>query len=180
MKYFNWNDEKRDWIEKTQNIKFMDIVHCIQKNNLLKIVEHPDKLKYPYEEIYVLKYNNYIYLVPYIEAQQEVILKSAIPSSEATKEFLGEKKDKNVHLTTFESEILVSYEDGKWQDVKDMDKAIKRHTEYAIDLFEINKPVDIKLSKRDIILLKKRALAEGMPFHKLLYEILHKYAIREL
>ena len=48
--------------------------------------------KYPGQRIMVVGINNYVYLVPYIENEDELFLKTIIPSRRATEKYLGEKQ----------------------------------------------------------------------------------------
>ena len=42
--------------------------------------------------MFILKIENYVWLVPFVESEDEVFLKTAIPGRKATKRYLGEKK----------------------------------------------------------------------------------------
>ncbi|MDR4653105.1 MAG: hypothetical protein MRJ52_12065 [Nitrosomonas sp.] len=51
----------------------------------------------------------------------------------------------------------------------------KRHQEYAEAMFRKDARINIKLSSRDLRVLQKKALAEGIPYQTLVASILHKY-----
>jgi len=53
-------------------------------------IEHPNDDKYPNQRVFVININDYAYLVPYVENQKEIFLKTVIPSRKATKLYLGE------------------------------------------------------------------------------------------
>jgi len=40
----------------------------------------------------VISIDDYVYLVPYVEDQKEIFLKTIIPSRKATKKYLGDTK----------------------------------------------------------------------------------------
>ena len=88
MKYFDWNDEKNEILKKTRNISFEVIVIQIEMGSLLDILEHPNKQKYKNQKIFVVEYENYVYLVPFIEEEDKIFLKTIIPSRKATKQYL--------------------------------------------------------------------------------------------
>ena len=88
MKYFDWNDEKNEILKKTRNISFEVIVIQIEMGSLLNILEHPNKQKYKNQKIFVVEYENYVYLVPFIEEEDKIFLKTIIPSRKATKQYL--------------------------------------------------------------------------------------------
>ncbi len=49
----------------------------------------PDREKYPSQRILVVKIKAYAYLVPYVETDTEIFLKTIIPSRKATKQYLS-------------------------------------------------------------------------------------------
>jgi len=65
------------------------VVHYIQTGHLVDDVRHPNQDQYAHQNVLVLDFNNYIYLVPYVESEQEIFLKTIIPSRKATKKYLG-------------------------------------------------------------------------------------------
>ncbi len=91
MKYFEWNEDKNEKLKKDRNISFEIIVSQIELGNLLDIVEQPKKDKYENQMIYVAEYENYAYLVPFVEDAEKVFLKTVIPSRKATKKYLEGK-----------------------------------------------------------------------------------------
>jgi uncharacterized DUF497 family protein len=88
MKYFDWNEEKNEILKKTRNISFEVIVIQIEMGSLLDILEHPNKKKYKNQRIFVVEYENYVYLVPFIEEEDKIFLKTIITSRKATKQYL--------------------------------------------------------------------------------------------
>ncbi|MCF8316903.1 MAG: BrnT family toxin [Ignavibacteriales bacterium] len=92
MKYFDWNDEKNENLKKGRNLSFEKIVSQIESGYLLDIIEQPNKDKYKNQLIYVVEYESYAYLVPFIEDAEKVFLKTIIPSRKATKKYLNTEK----------------------------------------------------------------------------------------
>jgi len=89
MKYFSWNVDKNKQLQIERNISFEAVISCIANGMLLDIVEHPEQGKYPGQRILILNINDYAYLVPFVESEEEVFLKTVIPSRKATKKYLG-------------------------------------------------------------------------------------------
>jgi len=87
MKSYNWNVEKNILLKETRNITFEEIVYAISQNQVKEVYDHPDQTKYPGQKIYEIENNNYIYLVPFVESEDEVFLKTIIPSRKATKKY---------------------------------------------------------------------------------------------
>ena len=89
MKYFSWNTDKNKQLQEERNISFEEVVFYIEKGLLLDIVEHPNQEKYSGQKIFIISINDYAYLVPFVETDKEVFLKTAIPSRKATKKYLS-------------------------------------------------------------------------------------------
>jgi len=47
-----------------------------------------ENAKYVGQKIFVININNYAYLVPFVEDEEKVFLKTIIPSRKATKKYL--------------------------------------------------------------------------------------------
>ncbi len=92
MKFYNWNLDKNDTLAKERGVSFIDIVYYIERGHVIDIVEHPNRYKYKNQKIYVIDIDDYIYLVPFIETEEEIFLKTIIPSRKATREYLRGKK----------------------------------------------------------------------------------------
>ncbi len=90
MKPINWNSTKNQQLIAERGISFEDVVFCIQQGRLLDDVEHPNSDKYPDQRVFVVDIDDYVHLVPYVENQKEIFLKTVIPSRRATKQYLGE------------------------------------------------------------------------------------------
>jgi hypothetical protein len=88
MKYFEWNEEKNEKLKKDRNISFEVIVSQIESGYLIDIIEQPNKEKYKDKSIYVVEYENYIYLAPFVEDEEKIFLKTIIPGRKAAKKYL--------------------------------------------------------------------------------------------
>lgn len=78
-------------------MSFERIVVAIESGGLLDILAHPNKAKYPKQRVLVVTFDNYAYLVPFVEGQDHFFLKTIIPSRKATRDYLnqGEPDVKN-------------------------------------------------------------------------------------
>ena len=87
---YNWNDEKNEILKEQWNITFEEIILCISEGKVVKVLQHPNKEKYVNQKIYLINYNDYIYVVPFIENidENEIFLKTIYPSREYTKQLL--------------------------------------------------------------------------------------------
>lgn len=88
MKYFSWSGDKNELLKKERGVSFEDVVLSIDQDGLLDIMEHPNQNDYPGQRIFVVRIGEYAYLVPFVEDEHEVFLKTIIPSRKATKNYL--------------------------------------------------------------------------------------------
>ena len=90
MKLINWNKEKNTWLKEKRGICFEDILYYLDNDNLIDDTEHPNQKKYRGQRIMVIDIEGYACLVPYVETEDEIFLKTIIPSRKATKKYLGD------------------------------------------------------------------------------------------
>ena len=50
---------------------------------------HPNNATYPNQRLFIVMIDEYVYLVPYVENDDEIFLKTVIPSRKATRQYLG-------------------------------------------------------------------------------------------
>lgn len=91
MKSINWSTEKSIALKASRGICFEDVVFYIERGDILEDYLHPNQQAYPGQRIMVINIADYAYLVPYIENDEELFLKTIIPSRKATQRYLGEK-----------------------------------------------------------------------------------------
>ena len=66
-----------------------DVVVHVQNGCVLEVIKHPNKNRYPHQNMIVLDVEGYVYLVPYIKSRGVRFLKTIIPSRKATREYLS-------------------------------------------------------------------------------------------
>lgn len=93
MRYFDWSTDKNEWLKEQRDIAFEEIVFHILHGGLLDVLEHPNKEQYSGQKIFVVNVEGYVFLVPYVETEESVFLKTIIPSRKMTKKYLGGNKD---------------------------------------------------------------------------------------
>ena len=91
MKTYAWENEKNEWLINERGISFERIIHIIENNGLLDIIQHPNFEKYPNQRMFIVNINEYACLVPFVESEEEIFLKTVIPSRKATKKYIGGK-----------------------------------------------------------------------------------------
>ena len=93
MKYFDWDDAKNAKLRAERVIGFEDIVFHIERGDLLDTVDHPNPSRYAGQRMFIVRREDYVYLVPFVEDEHTMFLKTIIPSRKATKQYLGEESD---------------------------------------------------------------------------------------
>ena len=88
MKHFAWNSEKNAQLVEARGISFERVIYHIERNEILDIIKHPNSSKHPNQRMFILEISNYAYLVPFVEIDSEVFLKTIIPSRKATRKYL--------------------------------------------------------------------------------------------
>lgn len=74
-------------------MSFDEVVFHLAAGHVLEIIQHPNQARYPGQMIYVMRIEQYVYLVPFIESEHEIFLKTIIPSRKATKLYAGDTND---------------------------------------------------------------------------------------
>ena len=88
MKPFEWDDAKNERLMRIRGISFEDVDSAIARGELLDVVEHPNRNRYPHQKVMIVKINIYAYAVPYIENETALFLKTIYPSRQYTKKYL--------------------------------------------------------------------------------------------
>jgi uncharacterized DUF497 family protein len=84
MKYLNWSPGKNEILKAKRGISFEEIALLIESGQLLGIEENPGRSN---QKIYILEIENYAFIVPFVEKDNEIFLKTAFPSRKYTKRY---------------------------------------------------------------------------------------------
>jgi len=88
MKLYDWSDEKNVWLRHERGITFEDIVFHVAHGGLLDTIEHPNQRRYAGQRIFIVKVEEYVCLVPFVEDDEVILLKTIMPSRKMTKLYL--------------------------------------------------------------------------------------------
>jgi hypothetical protein len=83
-----WDEEKDRWLKENRGIGFDRVAAKIVQLDYIALVEHWNRVRYPHQWVFVLEIDGYAYYVPFIETDDEVFLKTVIPSRRAKKHYL--------------------------------------------------------------------------------------------
>jgi len=85
MKIYSWSPEKNETLILERGISFEEIILNIELGHEIEIYHHSNQQKYPGQKISAVTVEDYVYLVPFIESEDGIFLKTIIPSRKATK-----------------------------------------------------------------------------------------------
>ena len=92
MKPFDWNWQKSLMLRSSRGIGFEEVVNAINEGYVLAVIKHPNSQKYRNQKIYIIKFDNYVYCIPFTESKETYFLKTIYPSRKYTKKFLEGKE----------------------------------------------------------------------------------------
>ena len=84
MKYLNWDSNKNEILKHVRGISFEEIAHLIESGQILGIEENAKRSN---QIIYILEIEDYAVVVPFVENDYEIFLKTAFPSRKYAKRY---------------------------------------------------------------------------------------------
>jgi hypothetical protein len=90
MKLVSWNTEKNIRLKAERGVSFEEVLSAMSHGGLLDVRGHPNNLQYPNQRMLIVRIRGYAYLVPFVETESEVFLKTIIPSRKATRNYFTE------------------------------------------------------------------------------------------
>ncbi len=93
IKGFSWDMEKNPQLIRDRGVSFVDVIFNLQMDGLRDEIENPNQKRYAHQRMFIVAVESYAYLVPYVESDKEIFLKTIIPNRKATKQYLGGKNE---------------------------------------------------------------------------------------
>lgn len=90
MKKITWDIEKAKALNEDRlrgNVGFEECVVAIEEGRVLADIANPSP-QYPHQRMLVLRINDYAYVVPYVETDGEIFLKTVFTSRKHTALYL--------------------------------------------------------------------------------------------
>lgn len=78
-------------LKAQRSIGFEDIQAAIEEGKVLEDTDHPLKSKYPNQKVFIVEFDEYVYVVPYVEDNEKIFLKTIYHSRRMTKKYLGKR-----------------------------------------------------------------------------------------
>jgi len=88
-KQIRFSAEKNALLKAERVIGFEDVLLAIEMGYILDDLEHPNQERYLNQSVFIIyiTIKNYIYLVPYVEDETTLFLKTIIPSRKMNKRY---------------------------------------------------------------------------------------------
>ena len=86
MKTYAWSPEKNEMLKESRGVGFEDIVFHIEAGDEVAVLKHPNQTRFPGQLISVVMIEGFAYLVPLVETETEVFLKTIIPQPQGHQE----------------------------------------------------------------------------------------------
>ncbi len=93
-KVIRWNEEKNQLLQLQRNISFEQVLEKIENDEIIDRLDHPNREKYPNQQIFVMEIDGYICYVPFVEMVDELFLKSIILSRKLNTEYGSKSNEK--------------------------------------------------------------------------------------
>ena len=91
-KPFEWDQAKNKILKQKRRVSFEQIIKEIEKGNSIASLPHYNQKRYRKQKIYLVKYRNYIYVIPYVEDSKKIFLKTIFASRKFTKKLLKKER----------------------------------------------------------------------------------------
>jgi uncharacterized DUF497 family protein len=92
MNLIRWNSEKNVCLKQERGVSFETVRLAIAQGLLLDVIEHPNQETYSHQRIFVVRVSEYAYLIPFVEDEETIFLKTIIPSRKMTDKYLRGKR----------------------------------------------------------------------------------------
>ncbi len=91
MKRVEWSKVKNKSLMKLRGVSFEIIADLISTNKLVDDYKHPNQEKYPNQRVIVVIIGEYYYYVPYVQDDENIFLKTIIPSRKINRKYKKQK-----------------------------------------------------------------------------------------
>ena len=89
MKYLNWDSDKNELLKKNRGISFEEVAILIEAEKIISVENNQSRDN---QKIYIVEIDNYAVVVPFVETEKEIFLKTIFLSRKFTKKYgLGQR-----------------------------------------------------------------------------------------
>ncbi len=91
-KRIEWSDEKNKQLQAERDLSFEAVIVALEQGKLIDIVPNPSS-HHSHQNVLVVEIDNYLVLVPFVEDESRIFLKTAFRSRKVTKNRLRSSKN---------------------------------------------------------------------------------------
>lgn len=84
MKTIAWDEKKNEQLKQLRGVSFQDVLEELAGQGPLWIKEHPQRERYPGQRLLGVFIAGYVFVVPFEETDDKIILKTIYPSRRET------------------------------------------------------------------------------------------------
>ncbi|MDD4151288.1 MAG: toxin [Candidatus Gracilibacteria bacterium] len=85
---FEFDSEKNSLLKESRNISFEEVIDEIEDGtNVLDIIPHTNKERYPNQFMFIIKMKGYIYSVPFVKNENTIFFKTIFPDRKLLKKY---------------------------------------------------------------------------------------------
>jgi hypothetical protein len=89
---YAFDPDKNSWLIRERGMGFEQIIALIDAGKLLRVLEHPNQVKYRGQLLYEADVDGYVYVVPVVATGTTLFLKTIYPSRKATERLMEENR----------------------------------------------------------------------------------------
>ena len=78
-----WSTDKNERLRRERHIGFEDVQAAVKKGKLLADLPHPNPARFPAQRVLIVEVHDEPYVVPYVEDEHAMFLKTIYPSRKA-------------------------------------------------------------------------------------------------
>lgn len=85
---YNFDPEKNNKLIEYRGVSFEEVISILENKGPIETIQHYNN-KYIHQKIYVIEIKNYVYLVPFVEDNNKIFLKTIFPHRKMTRKYLN-------------------------------------------------------------------------------------------
>ena len=91
MKFLAWDETQNATRRKARGVVFEDIAFHLERGDILDILEHPSPDRCSGRRVFVVQHYDEVFLVPFVENERNVLLKTVIRGPKAANQHVDEE-----------------------------------------------------------------------------------------
>lgn len=88
MKFLSWDPEKNELLKARRSVCFENVIDVLIEIGPVGRFPHPNQKRYPHQQIFIIFIKDYAYIVPFVEDDEKIFLKTIFPSRKYTKFYI--------------------------------------------------------------------------------------------